>query len=142
MTQLWFAKLIVEFFWGESLYAINSQLASLRKWRLLTMCIPACGLILVSYAALHGANDIANRRIRDLGIVTDLPMSRVEYSMERSLAHLSELRMDTTNMRVEIAVMGAKLDLLLGAAGIQFVSLLFAFFYQLRLRRTLRGIEN
>lgn len=138
----WLAAVALEFFWGEALYALDEQLARLRKWRCITMCLPVSGLILISFAAAHGAERIAASRIRELGIASDLPMSRVEYSIERTVSNLAELRADTTSMRVEIAVMGAKLDLLMGAAAIQFVSLLFAFFYQLRLRRTLRGIEN
>lgn len=147
------ARLAAEFFYGEALYGMDDSLRRLRKWRLVTVMIPTTGLAMVLICAVNWP------QVPPLGTDQSQSLGRLEYKVETLDKTLDQQRIlvdriiNDLNLRAlaivelkgEINVINKKLDLigwLVGAAAIGFVGQTFSYFYQLRLRKTLRGIEK
>jgi hypothetical protein len=123
------ASYAIEFFWGEAVYELEDQLRKLRKWRLITMSIPLAGLAMVTWTAFVWPQ---TREIE-------------QYREGMAYKRLEDLEDVVVDIRIELAVVRRQNELvgwLIGAMALAFASQSIGYFYQLKLRKTLRGIEK
>jgi hypothetical protein len=149
----WLVAIAIEFFWGETLYGMEESLRRLRKWRLITVSIPLAGLIIVFFCAISWP------QLPSSSASEAQTLGRLEYKVESLDKELEQQRTLTErlvadmNLRAiamveqqgQIRAINQKLDLvgwLIGAAALAFVGQTFSYFYQLKLRKALRGIEK
>ena len=146
----WLAALALEFFLGEALYGMEESLRHLRKWRLITVSIPLLGLIMVVWCAVAWPQAEAINA-RDIGRLEfkveqlDKLAEQQRQALEKFHDEMSLKGITVIEMKGQIETINHKLDLvgwLIGAAAVAFVGQSISYFYQLRLRKTLRGIEK